>query len=63
MTPHPIDTAMQAIRLTGNLETIARKTFIRVPHYVQPSFDKALAACAKPIKAAGRPLPQSDQRP
>ena len=45
MTPHPIGTAMQAIRLTGNLETIARKTFIRVPHYVQPSFDKALAQC------------------
>lgn len=45
MTPHPIGTAMQAIRLTGKLETIARKTFIRVPHYVQPSFDKALAHC------------------
>ena len=45
MTPHPIGTAMQAIRLTGKIQTIARKTFIRVPHYVQPSFDKALAEC------------------
>lgn len=45
MTPHPISTATQAIRLTGKLETIAKKTFIRVPHYSQPAFDKALAQC------------------
>lgn len=45
MTPHPIGTAMQAIRLTGKLESIARKTFIRVPHYAQPAFDKTLAQC------------------
>ncbi|HEX4269922.1 MAG TPA: alpha/beta hydrolase family protein [Rhizomicrobium sp.] len=45
MTPHPIGTATQAIRLTGKLEAVARKTFIRVPHYAQPAFDKALAQC------------------
>jgi hypothetical protein len=45
MTPQPIGTAMQPIRLTGKIETIARKTFIRVPKYTQPAFDKALAQC------------------
>jgi thioesterase domain-containing protein len=45
MTPHPIGTATQAIRLTGRLQAVARKTFIRVPHYAQPAFDMALAAC------------------
>ena len=45
MTPHPIGTATQVIRLTGKIQTIARKTFIRVPRYQQPAFDKALAAC------------------
>jgi hypothetical protein len=45
MTPHPIGTATQAIRLTGKIQTIARRTFIRVPHYAQPAFDKALAEC------------------
>jgi len=45
MTPHPIGTATQPIRLTGKLQTIAKKTFIRVPRYSQPAFDTALAAC------------------
>lgn len=45
MTPHPIGTATQAVRLTGKLQAIAGKTFIRVPHYAQPAFDTALAAC------------------
>ena len=45
MTPHPIGTATQPIHLTGKLQTIAKKTFIRVPRYSQPAFDKAFAAC------------------
>src|ERR1700761_4049619 len=45
MTPHPIGTATQPIRLTRRLQTIAKKTFIRVPRYKQPAFDHALATC------------------
>jgi hypothetical protein len=45
LTPHPIGTTTQPIRLTGKLQTIARKTYIRVPGYPQPAFDKALATC------------------
>ncbi len=41
----PIGTATQPIRLTGKIQTIAKKTFIRVPKYAQPAFDKALAQC------------------
>jgi hypothetical protein len=49
MTPHPIGTAVQPIRLTGKRETVARKTYIRAPKYPQPAFDKALAECRADI--------------
>ncbi len=45
MTPHPIGTTTQPIRLTGKLQIIAKKIFIRVPRYSQPAFDAAFAAC------------------
>jgi hypothetical protein len=45
MTPHPVGTTTQPIRLTGKREAVARKTYIRVLKYPQPSFDKALAEC------------------
>jgi hypothetical protein len=45
MTPHPTGTATQPIRLTGKIETIARKTYIRASKYLQPAFDNALAEC------------------
>ncbi|HEY1545290.1 MAG TPA: alpha/beta fold hydrolase [Xanthobacteraceae bacterium] len=45
LAPQPNGPAMQAIRLTGKRETIARKTYIRAPSYPQAAFDKAYAAC------------------
>ena len=45
LAPQPNGPAMQAIRLTGKRETIARKTYIRAPSYPQAAFDKALTEC------------------
>lgn len=45
LTPQPNGVAMQPIRLTGKRETIAKKTYIRIPKYPQAAFDRALAAC------------------
>jgi len=45
MTPQPNGVATQPIRLTGARERVAKKTYIRAPHYPQPSFDQALAQC------------------
>lgn len=45
MTDQPNGPAFSAISLTGKLETIARKTYIRAPKYPQAAFDKALAEC------------------
>jgi len=45
LTPHPIETYKQKIRLTGAIETVAKKTYIRIPKYPIPAFDKALAEC------------------
>ena len=35
----------QAIKLTGALQKVAKKTYIRAPKYRQAGFDKALAEC------------------
>ena len=40
LTPQPIGVMRQPIKLTGALERVARKTYIRAPKYPQPSFDK-----------------------
>jgi pimeloyl-ACP methyl ester carboxylesterase len=40
LTPQPIGVMLQPIKLTGALERVARKTYIRAPLYPQPSFDK-----------------------
>lgn len=45
LTQQPNGVALQPIRLTGKRETIAKKTYIRAPHYPQAAFDKALAGC------------------
>lgn len=45
MTPQPNGVATQAIRLTGAREKVAKKTYIRAPHYPQAAFDQALAQC------------------
>jgi pimeloyl-ACP methyl ester carboxylesterase len=45
LTQQPNGPAMQAIKLTGKREAIAKKTYIRAPKYPQAAFDKALAEC------------------
>jgi len=43
-TAHPMNTYLQAIKVSGALETVAKKTYIRTPRFPSPAFDKALAA-------------------
>jgi pimeloyl-ACP methyl ester carboxylesterase len=45
LTPQPIGTFLQPVKLSGALEKVAKKTFIRLPKFPQPAFDKALADC------------------
>lgn len=45
VTPQPNGLTFNAIALTGKLDTIAKKTFIRAPKYPQAAFDRALAEC------------------
>lgn len=44
-TPHPIGTYLQHIKVSGALQKISKKTYIRLPKFPQPAFDKALAGC------------------
>jgi pimeloyl-ACP methyl ester carboxylesterase len=43
LTPQPIATFTETIALTGALQKIATKSYIRAPSYLNPGFDKALA--------------------
>jgi pimeloyl-ACP methyl ester carboxylesterase len=45
LAPQPNGPTFQAVELTGKLDTIAKKTYIRAPKYPQASFDRALAEC------------------
>jgi hypothetical protein len=45
LTPHPIATYTQALRYGGGLERIAKKTYVRLPDFPNPTFDGAYAAC------------------
>jgi pimeloyl-ACP methyl ester carboxylesterase len=45
LTPHPIGTYLQSIRLSGARDKVAKKTYIRVPKFPAPAFDRALAEC------------------
>ena len=42
-TPQPIATFTETIKVTGAVQAIPRKIFIRAASYVNPGFDKALA--------------------
>jgi len=39
LTPQPIAVSLQPIRLTGALDRLPKKTYIRAPKYPQPAFD------------------------
>jgi pimeloyl-ACP methyl ester carboxylesterase len=45
LTQQPNGVAMQPIKLTGAIEKVAKKTYIRAPRYAQKAFDKAYADC------------------
>jgi pimeloyl-ACP methyl ester carboxylesterase len=45
VTPQPIGTFLQPVRLSGALARVAKKTYIRLPKFPLPAYDKALAAC------------------
>jgi|SRR5579884_188550 len=39
LTPQPVGVMLQAIKLTGAIERVPKKTYIRAPKYPQPTFD------------------------
>ena len=43
MTPHPIGTFLQPVKLSDARERVAKKTYIRLPKYPMAAFDKAFA--------------------
>ncbi|MCC8943372.1 alpha/beta fold hydrolase [Bradyrhizobium sp. Arg68] len=45
VTPHPVGAYLQPIKVTGALQKVAKKTYIRLPKFRLPPFDKALAEC------------------
>ena len=45
LTPQPNSIVRDPIKLTGALQKVKKKTFIRVPKYPKAMFDRALAEC------------------
>lgn len=45
VTPHPIGTFIQPVKLSGAREKIGKKTYIRLPQFKQAALDKALEEC------------------
>lgn len=45
VTPQPISTFLAPIKVSGALERVARKTYIRLPKFPQPAYDRAVADC------------------
>jgi pimeloyl-ACP methyl ester carboxylesterase len=45
MTAQPNGVALQPIKVTGAIEKVAKKTYIRAVKFAQPAFDKTFAQC------------------
>jgi len=45
VTPQPIGTFLQPLKLSGARDKVAKKTYIRATKFPSPAFDKALAEC------------------
>jgi hypothetical protein len=45
VTPQPIGTWLQPVKLSGAREKVAKKTYIRLPKYPLAALDKAFAEC------------------
>jgi pimeloyl-ACP methyl ester carboxylesterase len=56
-TLHPIGAYLQPIKVSGALQKVPRKTYIRLPRFPQPPFDKALADCRRDASWAAFEVP------
>lgn len=45
LTPHPVGTWLQPVKLSGARERVPKKTYIRLPKFPFAALDKALAEC------------------
>ena len=45
VTPQPIGSWLQPVKLSGAREKVAKKTYIRLPKFPLPALDKAFAEC------------------
>ena len=45
VTPQPVGTLLQPVRVSGALARVARKTYVRLPKFPRPAYDKALTEC------------------
>ena len=45
LTPQPIATYTQPLKSAAGLEKVAKKTYIRLPDFPNPAFDRTYAAC------------------
>lgn len=45
ITPHPLAVSMQPVALSGALDRVAGKLYVRTPLLHQPAYDAALARC------------------
>ncbi len=45
VTPHPVGTLLQPVKLSDAREKIAKKTFIRLPKFPSAALDKAFGEC------------------
>jgi pimeloyl-ACP methyl ester carboxylesterase len=45
LTPHPVGTYVQPIKLSGARDRVTKKTYIRATRFLAPAFNKALADC------------------
>jgi pimeloyl-ACP methyl ester carboxylesterase len=45
LTPHPVGSWLQPLKLSGARERVAKKTYIRLPKYPLAALDRAFAEC------------------
>jgi hypothetical protein len=45
VTPHPVGTLLQPVKLSGAREKVAKKTYIRLPKFQLAALDKAAGEC------------------
>jgi pimeloyl-ACP methyl ester carboxylesterase len=45
VTPQPVGTYLQPVKSSGAIDKVAKKSYVRLPRFPAPSYDKALADC------------------